>query len=223
MRKYRRQSCTVIAEHDISDHVRTVILIRIARAWRARAVLGGTVLVTNAGCAGFSHRTEPDAAGPTYEVYSALIREAVLGAVAPAEVRGGDQIVQRASIVLTADLDSIFPGSAPERLRQVIPTLGPETLSDFNARKPFRPLERRFEGIGAYELVNGAELFGDGGKKLSRLRGTHGFVRLSRIGFNREHTQALVVLTHKHESAFYVLERSHTGWKVVGREVFLEY
>ncbi len=129
-------------------------------------------------------------------------------------------------LVLQAESRSFDPDW--DRLREELPQLQEETLANYRAQNANTSLLQEFLDL-PMEVVFLTEseskaIFEQGGWDAfyARFPKAHGLTALSRVGFNRERTQALVYMgTMSHYLAgagfFYLLEKERGSWKVKGQ------
>lgn len=126
-------------------------------------------------------------------------------------------------LVLRAETRPFVPDW--DRLRERLPDLEAETIAGYSARNarssPLRqfldlPMEARLLTEDEWKAIldqGGWDAF------YARFPGAPGLTELSRVGFNRERTQALIYMgTMSHYLAgagfFYLLEKEGDSWKV---------
>ena len=136
-----------------------------------------------------------------YDVLSAAIsvvleREPYVGA--PESVEDGRPIER---VVVIAQPEPEGPMTLRPLNVSAGPPMDPSTLSDYADKTERPPFERRFTGIGDYELPSPEELqsvFAKGGWSgfYERFPGAAGFFAFSRVGVSRDREEAILYLVH---------------------------
>jgi hypothetical protein len=186
-------------------------------------------------------------AGSEYAVYTATIEQLFLtnGWAGPPTTQDSVRIRPTEVVILSPTISSSHDASAAaaagdidleeelrvalEALQQAWPVLEPATVSDFvRANQSRTPLASSAFSDSSYTVVQEVtvnDLFApEGGWSAFYLRhpGAPGLIRVSRVGFNHDGTQALLHIENQRASLsgggdFVLLVRGASSWRVAAR------
>jgi hypothetical protein len=208
--------------------------LNLAKETRLALVFLFTVLTT-----GFNAvlASQPEVNSDEYNVYSALLAQSYIS-------KGETQLViedhtQDTRVFYDDDVASHF-----SYVRKRLPTLSQDTINDFRRKNNgSQILNRSFNLRIKYVLISKTRFEGFAGPnermEMSRVgweafyreyRGASGFILLSRVGFDRKKSQALVFITHMRgnpsgrwwgEGSYVLLSKKNGHWRVRRRTVIL--